>query len=986
MEKKYWKSLDKAGAVQEQPIMPKDENQETGILDVLSGDLNKNSTSRRDFLKWCGISFASATVVTACENPVKKAIPYIIQPEEIIPGKATWYASTYQHGNDYCSILVKTRDGRPIKIEGNKNSSVSQAGTTARVQASVLGLYDDGARYKYPTDHVYELTWETADKEISEKMTQAQTEGKRMALVTPTLLSPTTKQLIKELQQKFTTLEVVAWDAVSYGAIRKAHEKSHSLAIIPDYRFDKADMIVSFSADFLGTWLAPSVFAARYSKTRKLKTDAPTMSHHLQFESGYSLTGANADERVPVKPSDELKILLALYNELEPGVVNSPAVDFYDVKKLAGKLKQSKGKSIVISGHNNIEVQTVVNAINQKLESYGNTLDLTSTIQAGNDNEKAFEALVDDLQDGKIDGIFFYETNPVYSYHDPEKLMAGLKKARFSVSFSSAKDETAETCSYILPDNHYLESWNDAEFLSGHYSLAQPAIRKIFKTRQFQDTLLKWLGSSDDFYQYLQKSWKANFFPLQSEHATFTAFWQKSLQSGVFEVNSPERLMTDFNSGAASSSAQNVNLMITKTGSEEFILIQNIAIGDGHFANNPWLQELPDPVSSVTWDNFAAISPAMAKEKGIETGDMLMINDKVEIPVLIQPGHAQGCISMAVGYGRTKAGKAAELVGENVYSLSFINGETRSFTGAITELKIKSAGYEFALTQTHHDMEGRPIVRESTLDKYKEKPYAGNEIKKYHEKHKTTLYPVTEFEGHHWALLVDLNACTGCSNCVIACQSENNVPVIGKEEVRRRRIMHWMRIDRYYNGETDNPEVVFQPMMCQHCDHAPCENVCPVSATNHSSEGLNQMAYNRCVGTKYCINNCPYKVRRFNWFLYAQNDKFDYNMNSDLGRMVLNPDVTVRERGVVEKCSFCVQRIQEGKLKAKNERRPLKDGDILPACAQSCPSGALVFGDINDPESRVAQLMKDPRSYQVLEEFHTLPSVSYLTKIRNKEA
>ncbi|MBE0637292.1 MAG: Fe-S-cluster-containing hydrogenase [Bacteroidales bacterium] len=984
-EKKYWKSLDESGAIAEQPTSIKDDHK-SDLLELLSGNhLDKKSASRRDFLKWCGISFASATIVTACENPVKKAIPYIVQPEELIPGKATWYASSYLYGNEYCSILVKTRDGRPIKIEGNELSSISQGGTSARVQASVLSLYDDGARYKHPTDHEYELAWETADSEILEKLNQFQVNGRRMALVTPTLLSPATRQVIKDFQAKFPMLEVVTWDAVSYGAIRKAHQQTHNLSVLPDYRFDKADIIVSFSADFLGTWLAPSVFANRYSKTRKLNQDNPAMSHHVQFEANYSISGANADERIPVKPADELKILMALYNELEPGSINAPSVDFYDIKPLALKLKANRGKCIVISGQNNREVQVLVNAINQKLDSYGNTIDLSHAIQAGDDDEKGFEVLVGNMINGDVDAVMFYQVNPLYTYHDQAKLKEALTKAKLSISFASAKDETAEACNYIIPDNHYLESWNDAEFLTNHYSLAQPAISKIFDTRQFQDTLLKWSGSEQDFYSYLKKYWETNLFPKQTRFADFTTFWQHSLQSGVFEQALAEESFPEFDFSSVQQAATTLQRHISKSNNLEFNLIQNIAIGDGHDANNPWLQEVPDPLTSVTWDNFAAVSPALAKEKDLKTGDIIQINDVIELPVLVQPGQAAGCISFALGYGRTKAGKAGENIGKNAYPMTSWDGEHRQLTGTVTDLKKTGKGHQFALTQMHFNMEGRGIVRESTLAKYKEKPYAGNELKKYHDKHKSTLYPVTEFEGHHWALLIDLNACTGCSTCVVACQSENNVPVVGKDEVRRRRIMHWMRIDRYYDGESDNPNVVFQPVMCQHCDHAPCENVCPVAATNHSSEGLNQMAYNRCIGTKYCINNCPYKVRRFNWFRYAQNDKFDFNMNSDLGRMVLNPDVTVRERGVVEKCSFCVQRIQEAKLKAKNERRPFKDGDVTPACAQSCPSKALVFGDLNDPESRVAKMVKDPRNYQILEEWHTLPSVNYLTKIRNKQ-
>jgi Fe-S-cluster-containing dehydrogenase component/anaerobic selenocysteine-containing dehydrogenase len=985
MEKQYWKSLNETGAPELKPALQKQADKDSGLLDVLANDLDVKSSSRRDFLKWCGISFVSATVVSACENPVKKAIPYIIQPEELIPGKATYYASTYLQGNNYCSILVKTRDGRPIKIEGNELSKVTNGGTTANVQASVLSLYDDGARYKYPAKQGNKISWESADAEIRDQLDQLQAGNGRMVLVTPTLLSPATRQLIKTFRERYPALEVVTRDAVSYSAIRKAHLATHNVAVLPDYRFDKADMIVSFSADFLGTWMAPAVFANRYSKTRKLNQENPAMSHHVQFEAGLSLTGSNADERVPVKPADEIKILLALYSALGSGPASTGQVD-YDVKALAAKMRQHLGKCLVVSGHNNLEIQMLVNAINQQLESYGSTLDMNTTIQAGNDDEKQFGQIVNDLNAGKIDAIMFYQNNPVYDFYDGEQMRKAIKKAKLSISFATAKNETAEECTFILPDNHYLESWNDGEFLTGHYSLAQPAIRNIFDTRQFQDTLLAWMESATGFYPYLQKYWEDNIFPMQSRHQAFAPFWKKTLQAGVLEIPSENNQPPTYNGVQIAAVADALARQASKATETEFSLVLNIALGDGNGANNPWLLEMPDPVTSVAWDNFAAISPRFADEKGYKTGDIIRINNKLDVPVLVQPGQAYGCISLALGYGRTKAGKAGDNVGVNVFPLISVNGGNHSLTGIVTAMEKTGKNHQFAMTQMHFSMEGRAIVRESTLDKYKNNPAAGNELHKYHKKYKTTLYPEMVFEGHHWALMVDLNACSGCSTCVIACQSENNVPVVGKDEVRRRRIMHWMRIDRYYNGDPENPEVVFQPVMCQHCDHAPCENVCPVAATTHSAEGINQMAYNRCVGTKYCINNCPYKVRRFNWFRYAQNQKFDYNMNSELGRMVLNPDVTVRERGVVEKCSFCIQRIQEAKLKAKNERRPLRDGEVVPACVQSCPSKALVFGDLNDKNSRVAKMIKDPRNYHLLEELHTLPSVGYLTMIRNKDA
>lgn len=987
MENKYWKTINQAGLPEHEPPVELKDSKESGLLDVLADDQNTKSSSRRDFLKWCGISFVSATVVSACENPVKKAIPYIIQPEELTPGKASWYASSFIHGNNYSSILVKTRDGRPIKIEGNNLSKIANGGTTARVQASVLGLYDDGARYKQPHKNGNATTWQTADVEIKQQLDHIAANGGKMALITPTIISPSTKQLIADLSERYSGLEVIARDVVSYSAIRKAHQKTHNLPIIPDYRFDKAEMIVSFSADFLGTWLAPATFANRYSSTRKLKQQSPSMSHHVQFEANLSLTGANADKRIPVKPSDEFKVLLALYNELVPGgaQISTAGIDV-NVKDLATQMRNHSGKCLVVSGHNNEHVQMVINAINESLKSYGNTLDLNTTIHAGNDDEKRFEEIVNEMNNGQIDAVMFYQSNPVYHYYDQEKMRNAIQKTKLSISFAVAKDETAEICNYILPDSHYLESWNDAEFLTGHFSLAQPAIRKIFNTRQFQDTLLAWMDNEKDFYHYLQDQWQKKQFPLQSKYQTFNPFWKNSLQAGVVEIPVAETAVIAFSNASVNPAIRSLSQAASRGSETEFTLVQHISIGDGSDASNPWLQEMPDPMTSVAWDNFAAISPKLALEKGLQSGDVIKLNDKIDIPVLVQPGQAYGSISMAIGYGRTAVGKAGEYVGTDVFPLAAWDGMHYRSAGAVAGLEKSGKSHAFAMTQTHHSMEGRAIVRESTLDKYKNDPTAGNELRKYHKKHAVTLYPETVFEGHHWALMVDLNSCTGCSNCVISCQSENNVPVVGKDEVRRRRIMHWMRIDRYYNGEPENPEVVFQPVMCQHCDHAPCENVCPVAATTHSAEGINQMAYNRCVGTKYCINNCPYKVRRFNWFRYAQNQQFDYNMNSDLGRMVLNPDVTVRERGVVEKCSFCVQRIQEAKLKAKNERRQLRDGEVIPACVQSCPSKALVFGDLNDKNSKVSQMIKDPRNYHLIEELHTLPSVGYLTKIRNKKA
>ncbi len=977
MEKKYWKSIEE----KQSDYIAGKEIQDQSVTDVLTNESTKNPASRRDFLKWCGISFFSATVVAACENPVKKAIPYVQQPEELIPGKASWYASTYSKGNHYCSVLVKSRDGRPIKIEGNEMSAFSAGGTTAQVQSSVLNLYDDGARYKSAMKNGKQITWEKADEEIIQLLKQANADEKKVTLVTPTLLSPSTLNLINDFQNKYNNVEHIQWDAISYESIRKAHQDTFGQSVIPDYRFDKASIIVSFSADFLATWMAPATFAKRYSETRRVSESDPSMSKHIHFEGNMSVTGANADERIPVKPTDEIKIIMALYNEMAAmagfPVISSPSVD-YDTRALAQQILDNKEKSLVVCGHNNEYVQMLINGINEMAASYGNTLDTNRSLNMGMGNHQSLNNLIRSLEEGQTAGVLFHECNPLYNHPKASKLKKALEKATFTVSFAGQKDETAEACQYNLPDHHYLESWNDASPCKGEFSLAQPAIHPLFKTRQFQSTLLTWNETNNNFYAYLKNYWQENMYNASGFTGDFERFWTDTLQKGVLELETDPAALDSFNSNSIENAFARLKSNSTNNTDTEYIVYEDVSMGDGSHAHNPWLQELPDPVTKVSWDNFAAISPSYARENNIKDGDILKINN-LEIPALIQPGHASGCISMALGYGRTQAGKGGENIGINVFPL--LDGA--KLTGALKSVENTGIRHEFARSQTHHSMEGRAIVRESTLDQYRKNPKAGNEIRDYHKKYKSTLYPELDFPGPHWVLMVDLNACTGCSNCVVACQAENNVPVVGKQEVINRRIMHWMRIDRYYTGDADNPGVVFQPLMCQHCDHAPCENVCPVTATNHSQQGINQIAYNRCIGTKYCINNCPYKVRRFNWFRYAQNNQFDYNMNSGLGRMVLNPDVTVRERGVVEKCSFCIQRIQEGKLKAKNENRALNENDIVPACASSCPSNAIVFGDVNDKNSRVAQLIKDPRNYHLLEELHTLPSVGYLTKIRN---
>jgi len=793
--------------------------------------------------------------------------------------------------------------------------------------------------------------------------------------------------LLTEFSYKYPGTRLVTYDPVSVSALLQANSDTFGIQGIPDYHFEKADLVVSFGADFLGTWISPVEFTRRWAETRKLSDQTKSLSKLVVFESCMSLTGANADTRIPLKPSHQSALILNLYNAIASAMGGktypTPPSDI-DIQSLANELIASAGKSIVVCGINDLALQVIVNAINYMLGNFGATIDLGDMLNLRQGMDQDMETLMEDMNSGNVGAILFNNTNPAYDYSNAKGFREILSKIPLTVSFATAQNETSILCKYVCPDHHYLESWNDAEPRKGVFSLQQPVIRNIFNTRQVQDSLLKWCDIQMDYYTGIQVFWKMNLFDKQSTYADFDDFWNHSLQDGVFEAASTTWSLPSFDTNALDNAAANASAK-TEPSRIELVFYETIALGNGQHANNPWMMEMPDPVSKVCWDNFAAVSPAMADNMGIRNGDVLYFeNEKIEIPAFIQPGQAEGTVGIAYGYGHRNLGKVANNIGVNVFHhMKTVNG-FRRYSLPVDQVRFIGNNYKLATTQMHHSMEGRPIVRETTLGEWKHKPNAGNELHEFHQKHHKTLYKEFEFAGHHWGMAIDLNACSGCSACVIGCQAENNVAVVGKEEVSLTRIMHWIRIDRYYSDDPQNPSVYFQPIMCQQCDNAPCENVCPVSATNHSNEGLNQMSYNRCIGTKYCINNCPYKVRRFNWFRYATNDAFDYNQNSDLGRMVLNPDVTVRERGVVEKCSFCVQRIQEKKLQAKLENRKVTDGEIVPACAQTCPSGAIIFGDLNDPESRVSKLFENQRNYHLLDEIHTLPTVGYLTKVRNR--
>ena len=962
---------------------------------------------RRDFLKYLGFSTAAAAAAASCEMPVRKSIPFANRPEEIVPGVSKYYATTYVQDGDVVAVLAKVRDGRPIKLEGNDLSPVTGGGTSARVQASVLDLYDT-ARLRFPTIVGKEVTFEAADMSIGDAIKGAT----GAVILTSTVTSITTKEIIAQFLAKFPGSRHVTYDAVSYSGILQANELTFGKKAIPSYSFQNAKAIVSLGADFLGTWLSPVEFAKQYANGKKINEKNPEMSKHIHFESVASLTGSNADEKFLHRPSETAAIAAALLSAVKGSEISIADKKLKEgIEKAAKALTANKGAALVVSGSNDVNVQVIVNAINDVIGAYGVTIDWASTsnYRAGIDAD--FVKLVEDMNAGTVGALLIHGANPSYSWFAADKFNAGLKKVKTSISFNTKLDETSVLCKYVLPDHHFLESWGDAEGKSGYISLIQPTINPLFKTRQWQDSLLKWSGAAADYSSFVKTYWSAK---VGGETG-----WDKALQIGVINPPAvPASVKGSFNSSplAAAITAANSG---KKGGPVEIVLYEKVGIGAGQGASNPWLQELPDPITRATWDNYVVVSPKMAKElvkidlNNNGQADAYEVNPpkpcvkvtvngkSIELPVLIIPGTQENTIGIAVGYGRSEnIGKAAAGVGKNAFIFAGLAGATVSFSADAT-VTATGEKYPVALTQTHSRYDTAQgnrteVMKELSLAEYMANP---KEILNDREEELKPYGGIEKFEGQGSMYPVyNLNSCNGCGACVVACSAENNVAVVGKPEVLRGHEMHWLRIDRYFSGDMENPNVVFQPLMCQHCDNAPCENVCPVAATNHSSEGLNQMTYNRCIGTRYCANNCPYKVRRFNWADYTGADSFPdnqegivndvvLNMNDDLTRMVLNPDVTVRSRGVIEKCSFCVQRLQEAKLTAKKDSRPLEDGDLKVACQQACPTHAITFGNANNKESAISKVRADNpnRSFYVLEQLHVLPGVTYLAKVRNAE-
>ena len=1033
--KKYWKNLAELNSANNDvfdELENKEFIQEIPVEEFLSDkeNLENSSTSRRDFLKFIGFSTAAATLA-ACEGPVVKSIPYVVQPKEIIPGIANYYATTIGNGYDFANVLIRSREGRPIKVEKNKLAPDSKS-ANGRVHASILDLYDN-ARLAQPTKDNMPISWFGFEYETKSSLEDISSRNKEIVLLTQTFASPSTKRLIQDFKLKYNNVNHITYDSFSESAALDAFETRYGIRGLSNYDFSKSKVIVSVGADFLGDWQGGG-YDCSYAKGRI--PDSGKMSRHIQFESNMTLSGANADLRVPLKLNEQKLVLIEIYKSVVGNKIQLKSDIKLDKKiknivdRLINEIKSAGKGSVIISGIKEEGYQSLVLEINEKLKSY--SFDPSNIILTRSSNDKKISDLILRMNNGEVGALIMSGVNPVYSLADSKNFSEGLRKVDLSICFSMKNDESAIASKYVAAANHYLESWGDFELVSGEFSLAQPVIRTLFDTKQFQELLLVWTENKTSIHDYIKNHWQSSILSSDS--------WNKALHDGIYYNTTS----SSYNLRVSDFRHHNKIFTIHNTAplnSFELNIYAKTGMGDGKHANNPWLQEFPDPLTRATWDNYLTISEFDAKEIGLFLEPSTFFNQssndangglngkyaivklgkkEIKAPVLIQPGQARGTVGLAIGYGRYEGVKPEMMVGVNAFNLYNDFNPVQS-----VEIIPTDEIHEFALIQLQNTLMGRgDIIKETTLDEFNTKSVevwnsqavvSLNHIETPVSSPDVDLWQ--EFDrsiGHHFNLSIDLNACTGCGACVIACHAENNVPVVGKAEIRKSRDMHWLRIDRYYSSEdsfydddmkkdnisglgssltsfgelenpSENPQVAFQPIMCQHCNHAPCETVCPVAATSHGRQGQNHMAYNRCVGTRYCANNCPYKVRRFNWFLYNGNDEFDYHMNNDLGRMVINPDVTVRSRGVMEKCSFCIQNTQAVILKAKNEGRPVAAGEFNDtcACASACSSGAMRFGDINEPGSRIAELKKNKRAYHLLDAVGTKPNVVYQVKVRN---
>ncbi|MCK9210931.1 MAG: TAT-variant-translocated molybdopterin oxidoreductase [Ignavibacteriaceae bacterium] len=1017
-EANYWRSFEELYADQKTLEAKKHEFSES-VTDDFSVDKNLSGISRRKFIALLSASAALAGAGCSDYRDKGEVIPYNVKPEEVTLGKPNYYASTCNGCVQNCGILIKTREGRPIKIDGNPDHPVNKGKICAKGEASILNLYDP-SRLQFPLvkqGGIFDkASWESVDSQIKNIMDSAA--GEEIAVVTHRFNSPTSKRLFEEFKFKYPSAKIYSYDVFHNEIKNYAWKKCYGGDVFPLIKWNEANIILSLEGDFLGVE-GNVIEQMRLFSDRKNVNDVKSFNRLYVAEGSMSLTGMNADYRFRVRPDNQLAFVLSLLNELiSKKNISSNAVDVnikniissfslkdfasqngIDYKKLSllvNDLAANRGSAIVYGGRAlDEQTQVAVNLLNEVL---GNTklyrtdaIDISQSIYSSSEELKT---LVSSMKNGTVKAVIHFDTNPVY--HLPQDLQyeKALGKVSTVITLSESENETAFASNYVLPVNHTLESWGDYNVRTGVYSLQQPVISPIYSTRQKEAILLNWFSDDPKNYSekiyldYLKKNWLENIFPKISSPFTFEKFWVGALHDGVITTKEA----ADLNLSFSSSSFKGINP--AKNSNKNFIVLitESYRLGDGRYANNGWLQELPHPVSKVTWDNYAAISEKSAKALSVKNNDLIEVkagNKKMTLPVILQPGVADNFISIETGYGRKNSGVIAEEAGINVQPFYSISDNSNS-PWMVTNASVSkvNGSYKVISTQDHQNFDDtltkdahlkRDIIQEGTVLQFIKDP----EFLHKGKDHKLpNMYDDFVYNDVKWGMSIDLNRCIGCGNCVASCNVENNIPVVGKDQVAMGREMMWLRIDRYYSGTPEEPKAAVQPMLCQHCDQAPCENVCPVAATQHSPDGLNQMVYNRCVGTRYCSNNCPFKVRRFNFFNFRDHYADGYYLQDSVSLMH-NPEVTVRSRGVMEKCSFCIQRIMDAREEAIRKNQPLKGSDVRTACQNSCGTEAIKFGNIKDPKGEFYQYRNHKLGYYVLEELNVKPNVTYLAKLRN---
>ena len=981
---------------------------EEGVTDQFDPNENLSGLSRRKFLALLGASAAFAGVACTDYRDKGEVVPYNIKPEEITLGKPNYYASTCTGCNSTCGILIKTREGRPIKIDGNPEHPVNQGKICAKGQASILNLYDP-ERIKSPLRKNYNVFSETEWKYVDDNIINVLSNlgNKEIALISHKINSPTTLKLINEFKAVYPTAKLYSYELFNNSIRQNAWKKCYGDESFPLIAWNEAELILSLESDFLGADENRIENSKLFAQMRDV--DSKKFNRLYVAESALTLTGINADYRLKVKPENQLEFVLGLISELKKkgvistslefnvnlnDVVNNLNLDRKTVNYLVKDLSDKKGKSIVYAGDSlSEETHIAVNLLNELL---GNTsLYRKDSFKLNQHNISAFDEfseLVNKINNNQVGAVIHLNCNPVY--HLPEDI--GYRNAITKVdnvfSLAETMNESCQVSKYVLPINHNFECWGDFQSRTGLISLSQPAIMPIYNSRQLEAILLTWIKKDSQAYNdfiyhdYLKSNWQQNVYPKYSNNLSFDKFWYSALHNGFILTN--ENVVLNLNFNYSSVNFKNIN----KTNSGyTLILKESYALGDGRYANNGWLQELPHPVSKITWDNYAAVSFNTAKELGLKDNDLVEVKvgeRTLKIPVFVQAGNADNTITIELGYGREYSGIVASGVGFNANKLLSKNYSFSPWIYTNVQISKAPGKYILASTQEHHAFDipreqdlhfKRHIVIEGTVAEYINNPKFISE--KHHIEHESVYKPF-EYKEVKWGMSIDLNKCLGCGDCVVACNVENNVPVVGKDQVLKSREMQWLRIDRYYSGSPDNPKISTQPMLCQHCDLAPCENVCPVVATTHSPDGLNQMTYNRCVGTRYCSNNCPYKVRRFNFFNYRDHFRNGYQENPVFA-LLNNPEVTVRSRGVMEKCTFCVQRISDARSEAIRKGRTIKGSDVRTACQEACPTDAIKFGDINNKDEEFFKYRNHELGYYSLSELNIKPNVTYIAKLRN---